>query len=142
MLKPCRLFYSVLCSCDIRKRYVNMIILLCFTCLHLCGECNSISKINDIGMGTQNPTSPKILICLFCWITSLGPYGECDSFKHELRGVIPRSFEHLFNLINREQEMVCRLLLFIAIFINRLRQKYYMALNLHPTKVMVFKCQS
>ncbi|PVD20409.1 hypothetical protein C0Q70_18563 [Pomacea canaliculata] len=37
--------------------------------------------------------------------TMLGPYGECDSFKHELRGVIPRSFEHLFNLINREQEM-------------------------------------
>ncbi|XP_076449175.1 kinesin-like protein KIF15 [Babylonia areolata] len=37
--------------------------------------------------------------------TMLGPSEECDNFKHEQRGVIPRSFEHLFNLINREQEL-------------------------------------
>ena len=31
---------------------------------------------------------------------------EQDSFNHELRGVIPRGFEYLFNLINREKEKV------------------------------------
>ncbi|XP_028392417.1 kinesin-like protein KIF15 isoform X2 [Dendronephthya gigantea] len=35
--------------------------------------------------------------------TMLGPV-EQDSFNHELRGVIPRGFEYLFNLINREKE--------------------------------------
>ncbi|CAB3988874.1 kinesin KIF15 isoform X1 [Paramuricea clavata] len=35
--------------------------------------------------------------------TMLGPV-EQDSFDHELRGVIPRGFEYLFNLINRERE--------------------------------------
>ena len=37
-----------------------------------------------------------------------GPSEESDNFKHELRGVIPRSFEHLFNLITREHELVSR----------------------------------
>ncbi|XP_062378066.1 kinesin-like protein KIF15 [Sardina pilchardus] len=35
--------------------------------------------------------------------TMLGP-SECDSFSDDLRGVIPRSFEYLFFLINREVE--------------------------------------
>lgn len=34
-----------------------------------------------------------------------GPVEE-DSFSHELRGVIPRGFEYLFSLINREKEKV------------------------------------
>ncbi|KAK7114455.1 kinesin-like protein KIF15 isoform X2 [Littorina saxatilis] len=37
--------------------------------------------------------------------TMLGQSEECDNFQHELRGVIPRSFEHLFNLISREHEL-------------------------------------
>ncbi|XP_074616502.1 kinesin-like protein KIF15 isoform X2 [Acropora palmata] len=37
--------------------------------------------------------------------TMLGPAeGEEESFTHQLRGVIPRAFEYLFSLINREQE--------------------------------------
>jgi len=35
-----------------------------------------------------------------------GPPDESDSFTHELRGVIPRSFEYLFSLINREKQKV------------------------------------
>ncbi|KAG8442830.1 hypothetical protein GDO86_011586, partial [Hymenochirus boettgeri] len=35
--------------------------------------------------------------------TMLGP-SESDNFSHNLRGVIPRSFEYLFFLINREKE--------------------------------------
>ncbi|XP_031435804.1 kinesin-like protein KIF15-A [Clupea harengus] len=35
--------------------------------------------------------------------TMLGP-SDCDSFSDDLRGVIPRSFEYLFFLINREVE--------------------------------------
>ncbi|XP_072051741.1 kinesin-like protein KIF15 [Amphiura filiformis] len=37
--------------------------------------------------------------------TMLGPSEEGNNFEHELRGVIPRSFEYLFNLVNREREM-------------------------------------
>lgn len=37
--------------------------------------------------------------------TMLGPSEDCDNFKHELRGVIPRSFEHLFNLISRQHDL-------------------------------------
>jgi kinesin family protein 15 len=37
--------------------------------------------------------------------TMLGPSEEHDNFKHELRGVIPRSFEQLFSLIQREHEL-------------------------------------
>lgn len=37
----------------------------------------------------------------------LGPAeGEEESFTHQLRGVIPRAFEYLFSLVNREQEKV------------------------------------
>lgn len=37
--------------------------------------------------------------------TMLGPAeGEEESFTHQLRGVIPRAFEYLFSLVNREQE--------------------------------------
>lgn len=39
-----------------------------------------------------------------------GQSEECDNFQHELRGVIPRSFEHLFNLISREHELVSKYL--------------------------------
>ncbi|XP_067651660.1 kinesin-like protein KIF15 [Haliotis asinina] len=37
--------------------------------------------------------------------TMLGPSEDSESFQHELRGVTPRSFEYLFSLINREQEL-------------------------------------
>lgn len=44
-------------------------------------------------------------VFLFC--AMLGPAeGEEDSFTHQLRGVIPRAFEYLFSLVNREQEKV------------------------------------
>ncbi|KAL4677610.1 hypothetical protein H8959_020284, partial [Pygathrix nigripes] len=35
--------------------------------------------------------------------TMMGP-SESDNFSHNLRGVIPRSFEYLFSLIDREKE--------------------------------------
>ncbi|KAK3579189.1 hypothetical protein CHS0354_022725 [Potamilus streckersoni] len=35
--------------------------------------------------------------------TMLGPAEGEDSFQHEMRGIIPRSFECLFNAVNREQ---------------------------------------
>ena len=38
--------------------------------------------------------------------TMLGPGMHSDNFQHEMRGVIPRSFETLFNLINNEKELV------------------------------------
>ncbi|KAK6174774.1 hypothetical protein SNE40_017987 [Patella caerulea] len=37
--------------------------------------------------------------------TMLGPSEDADNFQHEMRGVIPRGFEYLFSLINREQEL-------------------------------------
>ena len=37
----------------------------------------------------------------------VGPAEGADVFQHELRGIIPRSFEYVFKLIQREQEMVC-----------------------------------
>ncbi|XP_051871609.1 kinesin-like protein KIF15-A [Pristis pectinata] len=36
--------------------------------------------------------------------TMLGPSDDSDNFTHNLRGIIPRSFEYLFYLINREKE--------------------------------------
>ncbi|KAJ8041871.1 Kinesin-like protein KIF15 [Holothuria leucospilota] len=36
--------------------------------------------------------------------TMLGPSEKGDNFHHELRGVIPRSFEYIFSLVNRERE--------------------------------------
>ena len=41
-------------------------------------------------------------------LVSLGPADESETFTHELRGVIPRSFEYLFSLINREKIRVCK----------------------------------
>ena len=38
--------------------------------------------------------------------TMLGPPDDSNEFFHELRGVIPRSFEYAFSLINRQQVMV------------------------------------
>ncbi|XP_055892985.1 kinesin-like protein KIF15 [Biomphalaria glabrata] len=37
--------------------------------------------------------------------TMLGPSENSESFQHELRGVIPRSFEYLFSLIAHQQEL-------------------------------------
>jgi hypothetical protein len=39
-----------------------------------------------------------------------GPCDDADNFQHELRGIIPRSFENLFNHVAREQDMVNTLL--------------------------------
>ena len=36
--------------------------------------------------------------------TMLGPPDDSNEFFHELRGVIPRSFEYAFSLINRQQD--------------------------------------
>ena len=36
----------------------------------------------------------------------LGPSEDADNFQHELRGIIPRSFEYLFNRIERQKELV------------------------------------
>ncbi len=33
-----------------------------------------------------------------------GPSDDSNNFTHELRGIIPRSFEYLFSLINREKQ--------------------------------------
>ncbi|XP_069112936.1 kinesin-like protein KIF15, partial [Argopecten irradians] len=37
--------------------------------------------------------------------TMLGPSEDADNFQHKKRGIIPRSFEYLFNLITREKEL-------------------------------------
>ncbi|OWF48812.1 Kinesin-like protein KIF15 [Mizuhopecten yessoensis] len=37
--------------------------------------------------------------------TMLGPSEDADNFQHKNRGIIPRSFEYLFNLVSREQEL-------------------------------------
>ena len=44
-------------------------------------------------------------ISFFFFNFSLGPSAS-DNFSHNLRGVIPRSFEYLFSLIEREKEKV------------------------------------
>lgn len=46
----------------------------------------------------------NIYIYVFIHFSS-GP-SESDHFSHNLRGVIPRSFEYLFSLIDREKEKV------------------------------------
>ena len=38
--------------------------------------------------------------------SSPGPSDDSDTFTHELRGIIPRSFEYIFSLINRERQKV------------------------------------
>jgi Kinesin motor domain len=38
--------------------------------------------------------------------TMLGPHEEAGCFQHELRGVIPRSFDYLFKLLQKDQEVV------------------------------------
>ncbi|KAK3086386.1 hypothetical protein FSP39_017725 [Pinctada imbricata] len=37
--------------------------------------------------------------------TMLGTNEEGDNFQHDLRGIIPRTFEYLFNLVIKEQEL-------------------------------------
>lgn len=57
---------------------------------------------------------------IFCFPFVIGPAeGEEESFTHQLRGVIPRAFEYLFSLINREQEKVlqdCCVMILIGTF--------------------------
>ena len=38
----------------------------------------------------------------------IGPSDDVENFQHDLRGVTPRSFEYLFNLISEQQEQVRR----------------------------------
>lgn len=40
------------------------------------------------------------------FLLSIGPSEDAENFQHEQRGVIPRSFEYLYNLIARERELV------------------------------------
>uniref|UniRef100_A0A8I3NU78 Kinesin-like protein KIF15 n=1 Tax=Canis lupus familiaris TaxID=9615 RepID=A0A8I3NU78_CANLF len=53
-------------------------------------------------MSGYNGTIFAYYICIL-FSFSLGP-SESDHFSHNLRGVIPRSFEYLFSLIDREKE--------------------------------------
>lgn len=46
----------------------------------------------------------------------LGPHEDNDNFQHELRGVIPRSFEYLFKLVNKQKEIVSNSLYFYLWF--------------------------
>lgn len=58
----------------------------------------------------------------------LGP-SELDNFTDELRGVIPRSFEYLFFLINREVEKVsCNVFITNKVF----QYQYPILINLFP----------
>ncbi|XP_062599785.1 kinesin-like protein KIF15 [Saccostrea cucullata] len=42
---------------------------------------------------------------IFAYVCEIGrPSDDVDNFQHDLRGVTPRSFEYLFNLINEKQE--------------------------------------
>ena len=41
-----------------------------------------------------------------------GPSEDSDNLQHELRGIIPRTFEYLFNHFARQKELVCQLEMF------------------------------
>ena len=65
-----------------------------------------------------------------------GPSEDSESFRQELRGVIPRSFEYIFDLIQRQQELVSfDTYLLIAMFFGRhlghygLQSLIYIVLN-------------
>lgn len=49
----------------------------------------------------------------FVFSSYSGP-SDFDNFTDEMRGVIPRSFEYLFFLINREVEKVNVMFLFVS----------------------------
>lgn len=62
---------------------------------------------------------------MFVWRHSVCPVigpSELDNFTDELRGVIPRSFEYLFFLINREVEKVSCDFFFLLIFFNTVKE--------------------
>ena len=46
------------------------------------------------------------MVIAYVYMYDAGPPDESESFTHDLRGVIPRSFEYLFSLINREKQKV------------------------------------
>lgn len=63
----------------------------------------------------------------FPFVIFLGP-SELDNFTDDLRGVIPRSFEYLFFLINREVERVSYRILSLGIFCQPFSHPYYFIL--------------
>uniref|UniRef100_A0A663DW68 Kinesin family member 15 n=1 Tax=Aquila chrysaetos chrysaetos TaxID=223781 RepID=A0A663DW68_AQUCH len=74
------------------------------------GLCLSVLSSNTIRLHSKPDFSSHFGNCLiFCsgqtgkTFTMMGP-SDSDNFTHSLRGVIPRSFEYLFFLIEREKE--------------------------------------
>uniref|UniRef100_A0A8C0HJL0 Kinesin family member 15 n=1 Tax=Buteo japonicus TaxID=224669 RepID=A0A8C0HJL0_9AVES len=74
------------------------------------GLCLSVLSSNTIRLHSKPDFSSNFGNCLiFCsgqtgkTFTMMGP-SDSDNFTHSLRGVIPRSFEYLFFLIEREKE--------------------------------------
>ncbi len=49
--------------------------------------------------------------------TMMGPAEDSENLQHELRGIIPRTFEYLFNHIERQKELV-GLLIFIWVTVG------------------------
>lgn len=68
--------------------------------------------------------------CLVCAV--LGP-SELDNFTDELRGVIPRSFEYLFFLINREVEKVSYVFHSVKVF----QYQHPICIYLFPTDAIL-----
>lgn len=58
-----------------------------------------------------------VYIILQSYILFVGPSDDVENFQHDLRGVTPRSFEYLFNLISEQQEKVggCKIVLCMCI---------------------------
>ena len=50
----------------------------------------------------------------------VGPADDAENFQHELRGIIPRTFEYLFNHIARQRELVghCKFVSFLSLQMN------------------------
>ena len=46
---------------------------------------------------SPTPSNHCHCVMYFC----AGPSEDCDDFEHESRGVIPRSFEYIFNQMNK-----------------------------------------
>lgn len=66
----------------------------------------------------------RIAVMHFPFTFFPGP-SELDNFTDDLRGVIPRSFEYLFFLINREAERVSYRILLLGIFCQPFSHSWY-----------------
>ena len=79
-------------------------------------------RVNENLLWLEMCFNYSCLFLLSLYLPSLrviGPAeGEEESFTHQLRGVIPRAFEYLFSLINREQEKVLFLMPWILCLLD------------------------